>query len=582
MANNNWKSIVDLREPFNDAVNYRSKSEKEFFNRIFLKTDDLKRCLAHSVYFLIGEKGVGKTAYAVYLENNSIDGTRCKLVTMTETQYKRFIELKKQGKLSYSDYANIWRSMLLFMASQVLVKKSKSVFHSITGKFKKIEAEVNKWNKTALNPEVESAFEAIRGDSITAKLKHDQIGEVGAEQKAQDTEKTSFIKHHLLETESALKEAIDDLKLSHDHILFIDGIDFRPESVPYQDYLECIKGLGEAVWQLNADFFQGIKDSKGRIKIVLLVRPDIFHSLNLYNSNSRMQDNCVFLDWSTTERDLETSRLYEASGLYFASQQPSKVGNAEAWQNYFPANSSSRRDRPLQKLLKTSFQKPRDVFTSIKILRNLSIKRGQGDKSCFDVSLIRDPAFTKDYSDYLLGEVRNFAAFYMTQDDFSHYLKFFQYLNGKSEFQMNDFEEAHAQFFAWAKAEDIKATVYLRDPQALLQFFYDVNIVGYKETANADSEIFHHWSFRERSLNNIAPKVKVTSTLVLNPGVAKALDIGKSMTNTLRPLTPRQSGKKPSKLAAALSEAKKQGRNQPASQARKRPRPLQSAKNQGK
>jgi len=543
MSNKNWKSISNLKEPFNDAVNYRSKGEKEFFNKIFLKTEDLKRCLSPSIYFLIGEKGVGKTAYAVYLENNAVEDSRCKLVTMTETQYKRFIELKKKGQLSYSDYANIWRSMLLFMVSQVVVEKSKSFLHTFTGKFKKIEDVVKKWNSTALNPEVESAFEAIRSDSLYGKVSNKNI-DVGGKLEVKDTEKTSFIKHHLLETESALKEALADLKLSADHVLFIDGIDFRPESVPYADYLECIKGLGEAVWQLNADFFQGIKDSKGRIKIVLLVRPDIFHALNLYNSNSRMQDNCVFLDWSTTERDIDTSRLYQASGLYFASQQSFPAENSESWKHYFHSMSSSQKDQPLQRILKHSFQKPRDVFTAIKLLRNLKIKRGKGDQNFFEFSLLKDANFTRDYSDYLLGEVRNFAAFYMTQDDFSRYLKFFQYLNGKSEFEMTDFEQAHKQFVEWAKGEEFKATNYLRDSQALLQFFYDVNVIGYREVTNDNSEMFYHWSFKERSLNNIAPKVKVASTLMLNPGIAKALDIGKSVAHTSSPMSPRKRTKR--------------------------------------
>lgn len=37
-----WKEIDSLKEPFNDAVNYKSKSDKEFFSKIFLKTDELK------------------------------------------------------------------------------------------------------------------------------------------------------------------------------------------------------------------------------------------------------------------------------------------------------------------------------------------------------------------------------------------------------------------------------------------------------------------------------------------------------------------------------------------------------------
>src|SRR5689334_11765427 len=115
-----WKALRQLEEPFNDAFNYRSRTQKELFNKLFLKTEELEQCLSPSTYFLMGEKGSGKTAYAVFLENNTVDDHRCQVTTMTESQYKRFIELKRQGKLNYSDYANIWRSMLLFLVGRML------------------------------------------------------------------------------------------------------------------------------------------------------------------------------------------------------------------------------------------------------------------------------------------------------------------------------------------------------------------------------------------------------------------------------------------------------------------------------
>jgi hypothetical protein len=61
----------------------------------------------------------------------------------------------------------------------------------------------------------------------------------------------------------------------------------------------------------------------------------------------------------------------------------------------------------------------------------------------------------------------------------------------------------------------------------LLQFFYDVNVIGYREDTDDQSGSYYHWSYRERSLNNIAPKVKPVDDLMINPGIAKALDIGK-------------------------------------------------------
>ncbi len=538
MDQQTWKAIATLAEPYNDALNYRTKVQKEFFNKVFLRTDELKKCLDPSVYFLMGEKGTGKTAYAVYLENNSIDEYRCQVTTMTETQYKRFIAMKRQGKLAYSDYANIWRSMLLFLVGQVLVTKSKKFIHRFTGKFGKVEAEIKRWSKNALNPEVESAFEAVSSDAFSAKLKNDSVGEAGGEHRAQQTEKTATIRHHLLETENSLKEAINSLSVTNGHILFVDGIDYRPESVAYDEYIECIKGLGEAVWQLNTEFFGGIKDSKGRIKIVLLVRPDVFHALNLYNSNSRLQDNTVFLDWATNEREFKESKLYEVSGKYFSTQQPGNVSPREGWEHYFGEEQSN--GLTFKSLLKTTFQKPRDVLTFIRILRSRAIKSGQGQASTFPHGLSNSPAFTREFSDYLYGEVRNYAAFYMPQEDFSHYMKFFQYLDGKSRFTMKEFEDAYTKFKGWIKGETIKATDYLRDPESLLQFFYDVNVIGYSETTTAAGrEVFYHWSYRERSINNIAPKVKTSGTLLLNPGISKALDIGKQVSNRDRPSTPR-------------------------------------------
>lgn len=114
----------------------------------------------------------------------------------------------------------------------------------------------------------------------------------------------------------------------------------------------------------------------------------------------------------------------------------------------------------------------------------------------------------------------------MTQEDFFLYIKFFQYLDGKGEFTFQDFSAAYDRFKNWISGEKVQATEYLRDSEALLQFFFDVNVIGWRETMGEEHEKFTHFSFRERTLTNIAPKVKTTALLVVNPGVSKALDIG--------------------------------------------------------
>ncbi|MEN1572167.1 hypothetical protein AAIJ07_33360, partial [Pseudomonas aeruginosa] len=77
-----------------------------------------------------------------------------------------FIALKKNGKLHYSDYANIWRSILLSTTAQVIIDKSKGVLQGITGKFREVEEALKKWNRSSLNPEIDSALESLK--SLTA------------------------------------------------------------------------------------------------------------------------------------------------------------------------------------------------------------------------------------------------------------------------------------------------------------------------------------------------------------------------------------------------------------------------------
>ncbi|WP_198283611.1 hypothetical protein [Stenotrophomonas sp. SKA14] len=521
------KEIKDLERPHNDALNYKHRKEKDLFNKIFLRTVELDEIIRPSTYFLMGEKGSGKTAYAVYMENNKYKDHICHVTTMTETQYHQFIQLKRAGKLNYSDYANIWRSMLLFIVARTIVSQNKDLLSSITGKFKKVEASIRKWAQNSMSPEVETAFNAIIKDFDEVNLQAPEVASIKGGRHIETSTSSVKLKSHLLDRENDFKESISSLKLGKNHILFFDGIDYRPEQIPYQEYVQCIKGLGEAVWQLNSEFFPSIRDSKGRLKIVLLVRPDVFHALNLYNSNSRFQDNTVFLEWSTPEKEYQSSNLFEMAGKFFASQQPIAPAPADAWRHYY--ENGQRDAASFRRFLRISFQKPRDALTFIRITINHTVKSGRGSDSRFPPDAASSHAFSRDYADYLLGEAKNYAAFYMTQEDFYKYVKFFQFLNGQHTFDFEVFERAYVRFKAWAQGENFNATAYLRDSTSLLQLFYDMNIIGFYEEAEDKSERFVHWSFRDRSLNNIAPKVKSEAMLTLNAGISKALEIGKQL-----------------------------------------------------
>lgn len=58
--------------------------------------------------------------------------------------------------------------------------------------------------------------------------------------------------------------------------------------IPNRDYHECVKGLANAVWSLNNNFFPSIRDPKGSLRVVLLLRPDIFDSIGFQNQTNKV------------------------------------------------------------------------------------------------------------------------------------------------------------------------------------------------------------------------------------------------------------------------------------------------------
>ena len=64
------KPFSELKFGYADATMYSQKGDKEFFNKFFYRNAHLDRLCQNEISFLIGEKGTGKTAYAVYLSNN--------------------------------------------------------------------------------------------------------------------------------------------------------------------------------------------------------------------------------------------------------------------------------------------------------------------------------------------------------------------------------------------------------------------------------------------------------------------------------------------------------------------------------
>jgi hypothetical protein len=525
------KKFTELNLGFNDAENFKERQSKELLVRYFIKTDELYSILKPNNYFLIGDKGTGKTAYSLFLSNLEFKNTQSHLNYIRETEYVKFIKLKAEKHLTLTEFTSIWKVLIYILISQQVQKaENDNVLFSKFSKFRPLQDAINEFYNSAFSPEIINALNVIDESKEVAEILH-KFFKLSGEDKKTTTFSESKFQMNLLYIQNKFETALSSLKLEKDHILFIDGLDIRPRNINFEDYLECVKGLANAVWALNSDFFSQIRNSKGRLKVVILVRPDIFSQLGLQNLNNKIRDNSVLLDWRTTYPSYRTSSLFKMSDNILSSQQNSdkQYPFGECWDYYFPFKNQDRLGREndsFVSFLRFSMFKPRDIITLLKILQE-SLKMGKDRKlETISEQDFESGDFRARYSDYLLGEIKDYLAFYHSDKDYELFLKFFEYLNGKASFDYSEYMTSYDQFANHVEKNQIVVPIYFESSDMFLQFLFDLNVICYIEDT-IDQEPHIHWSYRERTYSNINPKVKEGVRYQIHYGLQKAFNTGK-------------------------------------------------------
>lgn len=530
------KFFTDLNLGFSDAENYKRRENKEFFNRVFVKSHYLDNLCNSNIFFLIGEKGTGKTAYAVYMTNNTHRNTSSILTYIRETEYQQFVYLKSKNHLLLSDYTLIWKVIIYLLLSEKIATdpQEQSIFQY--PRFKNLKMAIDEYYSHAFSPEIIQAINFLERTDVSAGLisKYATLnGNSGYEMSFSENRFQTNLIYILKQFESALSS----IKLRHDHILFVDGIDIRPSSIQYDDYLLCVKGLANAVWSVNSDFFSNIKDSKGRLRVVLLIRPDIFNSLNLQNQNNKVRDNAILLDWRTTYADFYKSMLFEMADKLLASQQSFDLDYGQAWDYYFPYKVISRAydrdaddifDHSFIPFLRYSLYRPRDIVTMLRILQENSRMYNESVGTLSEKDF-KNPNFSRKYSTYLLGEIKDHLSFYYSDADYELFLKFFQFLKGRTRFNYSEYITAYDEMMEFLSMNNKTIPQFLASSGEFLQFLYDLNVISYVEDPDDPyyRKAFISWCFRERTPSNLSPKVKTHVRYEIHYGLAKALRMGK-------------------------------------------------------
>lgn len=415
--------IKDLNMGLNDAENYKRRDSKEFLNKVFFIDTNLDRILASNNFFLMGEKGTGKTAYAVYLSNNDHKNTISSIKYIRETNYWQFIKLKESNNLILSDYTLVWKVIAYLLISEEL-KRTKCINLSnplkAVDNYIRLDKAIQSYYNDAFDPEIMCAFEFVNDSSVTLDIVNNFFG-IGANKGSSSKQIKNKFQTNLMQLKQKFEKALSSVKMNKSFILFIDGIDFRPNDIPQKDYIEFVKGLTHAVWEINNDFFANIKGQKGNtMKVMMLIRPDIFVKIGLQNQNNKYRDNAVLLDWKTGDTRYRQSNLFKMSDKLLSVQQNGILNEGEAWDHYFPYTFSSKNPKikgyPFVRVLRHSFQRPRDIVSLLDIMKRVAISKNP-DAEFFTQKDHIDSA--ADYSNYLLGEIKDQFLFNYTEDEYN-------------------------------------------------------------------------------------------------------------------------------------------------------------------
>lgn len=262
------KTIENLQPIKGDAYEYYNISSTQYnlFEKIFLVDEIIDDIKNPTKYFIIGEKGSGKTAYAVYLSTHPTPNLKAKIKLVENTVYDKFVTMKNNKSLDMSTYKDIWINVIYL----ILCEELKELINPLSFRqYSALSKTINKFYSNAFKPEFINALEFV-DKSTTSINTMVETGVFSSSLKAGKEATQKYVEQSyqlsLMKLKDGFEKALNPLKIPNDFILFIDGIDARPSHISNEEYLECLKGLVNATIELNNSFLKKIG-----IKIALLI-----------------------------------------------------------------------------------------------------------------------------------------------------------------------------------------------------------------------------------------------------------------------------------------------------------------------
>lgn len=477
--------LRDMFIGFNDGKKEASRI-KDFEQYYFDYKGNVEKIISSEKFLLLGKKGTGKSLLAEYIKKKSLLESNwfCKLASYKEFNFHELAYLKTNS-IKPNEYIAIWEWIILLEVAQQCVKDE-----SIKNEYVENLRNFLQNNFMSLELNMNKVVEYTKKRSIKGGwLKFFQLsGELGSDVKYEDGSYIDYIDSLRENVVNALKDSINR------YTIIFDELDdkFRNEDVYKSNIISLIKISDK----INELFFRENID----VKIVLLLRTDIFYILNDPDLNKVEQDGSVKLDWGNTIKS--NSPIFSMVFNKIRKSLP-ELGNetdSELFKIFFPQNINNR--QPNEFILGRTYFRPRDIVTYLNlIIDKYPETRYFGYRGFLELE--------KDYSLYFYKEVRNELFGHLTDKKIeTSFLLLKQFK--KFEFTYDEIKSYY----------DSKKKIYEEiDLDETLKYFFDFGVIGNKQYIERKGKSFYSWAYRE----NI--QIDYDKKFVLHLGLRKELSV---------------------------------------------------------
>ena len=367
---------------YNSIVETWYLEAKQEDKKLFYFVDEVKSLESGKKSYVIGRKGMGKTAISEYLYNSKNLSIYTERLSFKNFPFNMLYSLENNMYTSPNQYITIWK-YLIYNAIAKMMSQNDNIDNKLLAALRKIYQDqpikalnklVPKWTANGFGAEVLGCGGNI--DGISKK-----------------TKELSWI-----EKADILEEIIEKYADNSYYYVLIDELDedyrdFEDEK-QRKNYVNLLTSLFKAVQDIKAYF----KDSNLKIRPIIFLGSDIYSFIRDSDKN-KWSDYKIDLTWNS-------DKLYKMICHRMSINSCGSINENDVWSKLFPqpyvvmGNQHSKKMRTFDYITRSTHLRPRDYIYYISECSKLAISK---EANFITSSMVKE--VDKEFSEYLKGEL---------------------------------------------------------------------------------------------------------------------------------------------------------------------------------